>query len=100
MRTMNAEERRAHMEQAIDDGGSVLYNGQVIMSKAGLPSMAELARTPQERGDALAENARRQEALREEEARLRKAEEKGTAIPDGGGKASAATSPTVLPSSK
>jgi hypothetical protein len=85
MATMNAEERRAHMEKAIDDGGSVLYNGQVIMSKAALPSKAELAETPQEVDAALVDNSRRQQALKEEEARLRQSS-KGTSLPDGSGK--------------
>jgi hypothetical protein len=86
MATMNANERRAHMEKAIDDGGSVLFEGRLITSKAGLPSMADLAKTPQERDAALVENSRRQMALKEEEERLRKASGKGTEIPDGGGK--------------
>ena len=47
---------REQMERAIDEGGSVLYQGRILTSKEQLPSEAELAK-----GDANREEAARRE---------------------------------------
>ena len=71
---MTAEERRAYMEQAIDEGGSVLHQGRVITSKADLPSKGDLATNEKERDAALSELDQRRAQLNEEEARIRSAD--------------------------
>jgi hypothetical protein len=74
MGTMNAEERRAWHEQAIDDGGSVFHAGQIIQSKGALPSKGDMATTEQERYEALADLENERQALNDKEARIRSAQ--------------------------
>lgn len=68
---MNADEKLAHMTQAIESGGSALYEGRVISNIADLPNKSELAVTQAERETALADIATRRKALEAEEQRLR-----------------------------
>lgn len=81
-RTMNADQKLEHMAAAIDAGGSALYGGRVISSKADLPSKAELAVTEDERKVALFDIQARRKALDAEEARLRISGESDVLLPD------------------
>lgn len=71
MQVMSAQERRAYMEQAIENNGVVLYKGRTIGNKAHLPSLAELAQTSEEVDQALVAIEAQQKALALEEKRLR-----------------------------
>lgn len=81
-KTMNADQKLAHMADAIDSGGSAFYGGRVISSKADLPSKAELAVTEGERQAAQADIQSRRKALDAEEARLRISSESDVLLPD------------------
>lgn len=67
---MTAQERLDHMKLAIAEGGSAMQEGRVIMSVAELPSLAELASTPEEREQASLSIAERRALLDDEEALL------------------------------
>ena len=68
---MTAQERRAHMENAIREGGVVLYDGRTIGSLVLLPSLAELAETAEEVDQALLDLEARKRQLALDEQRLR-----------------------------
>jgi hypothetical protein len=84
---MKAEERRRWHEQAIAEGGSVMHGGRVITRKEALPSVGELASTPEERLSALADLDARRRALDLEEERLRggASDQQSGAIAEGAG---------------
>lgn len=68
---MNADEKLANMRQAIEAGGSALYEGRVITDVADLPSKSDLAVTQGEREAAMLDIAARRKALEAEEQKLR-----------------------------
>lgn len=81
-KTMNAAEKLAYMQAAIDASGSVLYKGRIISNKADLPSKSELAVTDDERNAAVIDIQARRKALDAEEARLRISAESDALLPD------------------
>jgi len=68
---MTAQERLAHMQQAIDGGGVVLYKGRTIGNKAQLPTLSELAESAEEVTQALADLEVRKRQLALDEERLK-----------------------------